>query len=315
MKKLLVTSKLPGEYLNWLATKCDLTVYDGPNKFMSYSELLAVVDTYDGLLTLVTNKIDKTIIDAGKKLKVISNYAVGYNNIDVEYCTKRGIKVCNTPGVLTETTADCAFALLLATARRIVEADKYVRAKKFTGWQPDLFMGLDVYGKTLGIIGMGRIGKAVSKRARGFNMRVIYYDYNQDQQAKQATKVSLEQVLSESDFISLHVPYLKSTHHLIDENTLKSMKSSAILINTARGPVVDEKALALALKNGTIAGAGLDVFEKEPTVYEDLLVLNNVILLPHIGSSSLATRHKMVELAVKNLWQVINNEPPLHAVN
>ncbi|QOR34295.1 D-glycerate dehydrogenase [Clostridium sp. 'deep sea'] len=315
MKKVLVTSKLPGEYLNWLSTKCDLTVYDGPNKFMSYSELLAVVHTYDGLLTFVTNKIDKTIIDAGKKLKVISNYAVGYNNIDVEYCTKRGIKVCNTPGVLTETTADCAFALLLATARRIVEADKYVRDKKFTGWQPDLFMGLDVYGKTLGIIGMGRIGKAVSKRASGFNMRVIYYDYSQDKQNKQATKVSLEQVLTESDFISLHVPYLQSTHHLIDENALKSMKSSAILINTARGPVVDEKALALALKNGTIAGAGLDVFEKEPTVYEDLLNLNNAILLPHIGSSSLATRHKMVELAVKNLWQVINNKPPLHAVN
>ena len=314
MNKVLVTCKLPGDYLAWLAERCELTVYDGPNKSMSYNELLNTIEEYDALLCLVTNKIDKKIIDAGKRLKVISNYAVGYNNIDIEYCTQKGIKVCNTPGVLTETTADCAFALLLAAARRIVEADKFVRSKKFTGWEPDLFMGLDVYGKTLGIVGMGRIGQAVAKRASGFNMRVLYYD-DLELNDTSSIKVSFKQLLKDSDFISLHVPYLKSTHHLIDEKALNSMKNSAVLINTARGPVVDEKALALALKNGTIAGAGLDVFEKEPTVYDDLYSLSNVIMLPHIGSSSLATRHKMVEIAVKNLWQVVNNEQPLHAVN
>ncbi len=315
MKKVLVTSDLPGNYLTWLADRCEVTVYTGPDEVIPRDELLLRIADCDGLLSLVTNTIDKAVVDAAPKLRVVSNYAVGYNNIDVEYCTLKGVRVCNTPGVLTETTADCAFALLLSTARKIVAADKYVRSGAFQGWKPDLFMGYDVFGKTIGIVGMGRIGQAVARRATGFNMNVIYFDSFKNDDIAGANRVDFKELLKRSDFISLHVPYTEDTHHLIDAEAMQLMKPNAILINTARGPVVDEAALALCLKNGTIAGAGLDVFEHEPQVHSGLLNQSKAVLLPHIGSSSVATRHKMAEMAVNNLWNVLNGAEPWHAVN
>lgn len=316
MKKVIVTCKLPGSSLTWLAKQCDLYVYGNGERTMPDVELQKAIGECDGVITLLSNNITTELLAKAPLLKVVSNYAVGYNNIDVEACTERGIWVCNTPGVLTETTADCAWALIMATARRIVEADRFIRSGSFNGWAPGLLMGADVYGKTLGIIGMGRIGQAVARRASGFNMKVVFYDdFAKEIDYSDAEAVSFNELLTVSDYISLHVPYAPDTHHLIDDVALSKMKPTAILINTARGPIVNEMALVKALKNGTIAGAGLDVFENEPTVNAGLLDLDNVVLLPHIASSTVATRQRMAELAVHNLWKVLNGELPLHAVN
>lgn len=317
--KVFVTRKILEEGLNMLREKFDVEVsdYDGviPRKM-----LLEKVKGVDAILSLLTDTIDAEVMDAaGPNLKVIANYAVGYNNIDVEEATKRGIMVTNTPGVLTETTADLAWALMMAIARRIVEADRFVREGKFRGWEPMLLLGTDVHGATLGIVGFGRIGQAMARRALGFNMKVLYYDSarvpEQVEKELKATYVDLPTLLRESDFVSLHVPLTKETHHLIGEKELRMMKKGAYLINTARGPVVDEKALVKALKEGWIKGAALDVFENEPEVEPELLKLENVVLAPHIASASYATRSRMSIMAAENIIKALSGEIPPNLVN
>lgn len=317
--KVFVTRKILEEGLNMLREKFDVEVsdYDGviPRKM-----LLEKVKGVDAILSLLTDTIDAEVMDAaGSNLKVIANYAVGYNNIDVEEATKRGIMVTNTPGVLTETTADLAWALMMAIARRIVEADRFVREGKFRGWEPMLLLGTDVHGATLGIVGFGRIGQAMARRALGFNMKVLYYDNarvpEQVEKELKATYVDLPTLLRESDFVSLHVPLTKETHHLIGEKELRMMKKGAYLINTARGPVVDEKALVKALKEGWIKGAALDVFENEPEVEPELLKLENVVLAPHIASASYATRSRMSIMAAENIIKALSGEIPPNLVN
>ncbi|AEH50637.1 glyoxylate reductase [Pseudothermotoga thermarum] len=317
--KVFVTMKIPEEGLKLLAEHVEVEVseYDGvlPKKV-----LCEKVKGVDGILSMLADTIDKEVFDAaGPNLKIVANYAVGYNNIDVEEATKRGIMVTNTPGVLTETTADLAWALLMAVARRIVEADRFVREGKFKGWRPTLLLGTDVYGSTLGVIGFGRIGQAVARRALGFNMRVLYYSRKRvDEEIEKrlnATYVDLETLLKESDFVTLHVPLTKETYHLIDEPQLRMMKKEAYLINTARGPVVNEKALVKALKEGWIRGAALDVFENEPEVEPELLKLDNVVLAPHIGSASYATRIKMSIMVAENLIKGLKGEVPPNLVN
>jgi len=317
--KVFVTRKILEEGLNMLRERYDVEVsdYDG---VIPREMLLKKVKGADALLSLLTDNIDAEVMDAaGPNLKIIANYAVGYNNIDVEEATKRGIMVTNTPGVLTETTADFAWTLLMAIARRIVEADKFVREGKFRGWEPMLLLGTDVFGATLGIVGFGRIGQAMARRALGFNMRVLYYDNSRvDEQLEKelkATFVDLPTLLKESDFVTLHVPLTKQTHHLIGEKELKMMKKDAYLINTARGPVVDEKALVKALKEGWIKGAALDVFENEPEIEPELLKLDNVVLAPHIASASYATRSKMSVMVAENIIKALNGEVPPNLVN
>lgn len=317
--KVFVTRKILEEGLNMLRERYDVEVsdYDG---VIPREMLLEKVMGVDALLSLLTDNIDAEVMDAaGPNLKIIANYAVGYNNIDVEEATKRGIMVTNTPGVLTETTADFAWTLLMAIARRIVEADKFVREGKFRGWEPMLLLGTDVFGATLGIVGFGRIGQAMARRALGFNMRVLYYDNSRiDEQLEKelkATFVDLPTLLKESDFVTLHVPLTKQTHHLIGEKELKMMKKDAYLINTARGPVVDEKALVKALKEGWIKGAALDVFENEPEIEPELLKLDNVVLAPHIASASYATRSKMSVMVAENIIKALSGEVPPNLVN
>jgi glyoxylate reductase len=317
--KVFVTRKILEEGLNMLRERYDVEVsdYDG---VIPREMLLKKVKGVDALVSLLTDNIDAEVMDAaGPNLKIIANYAVGYNNIDVEEATKRGIMVTNTPGVLTETTADFAWTLLMAIARRIVEADKFVREGKFRGWEPMLLLGTDVFGATLGIVGFGRIGQAMARRALGFNMRVLYYDNSRvDEQLEKelkATFVDLPTLLKESDFVTLHVPLTKQTHHLIGEKELKMMKKDAYLINTARGPVVDEKALVKALKEGWIKGAALDVFENEPEIEPELLKLDNVVLAPHIASASYATRSKMSVMVAENIIKALNGEVPPNLVN
>ncbi|RLT40697.1 MAG: D-glycerate dehydrogenase, partial [Chloroflexi bacterium] len=262
----------------------------------------------DGILSLLTTKMDPAVMDAaGAGLKVISNYAVGFDNIDIPEATRRGIPVGHTPGVLTDTTADFAFTLLMAAARRVVEGDNYTRAGKWKTWGPSLLLGQDVYGATLGLIGFGRIGKGMAKRATGFDMRILYHDEfvpADDPFVKEvgATAVDLDTLLRESDFVSVHTPLLPETYHLIDAAALAKMKSTAILINTARGPLIDPAALYDALKNGGIAYAGLDVTEPEPIPMDSpLLTLDNIIIAPHIASASVVTRNQMAVIAANNL--------------
>jgi len=317
--KVYVTRRIPDSGLRKLQAKCEVKVHEGelpPTR----EELLANVRGIDGLLSLLTDKIDAGIMDAaGGQLKVISNYAVGYNNIDVKAANERGIAIGNTPGVLTETTADCAWALLMACARRIVEADKFLRAGKWKSWEPKLMLGTDVYGKTMGIIGLGRIGTAVARRANGFNMKILAATPRIDTpNAREvgAEIVPLERLLKESDFISIHVPLTEDTKGMIGEKELAMMKKGAYLINTARGDVVDEKALIKALKEGRIAGAGLDVYEKEPIEHDnELIKMDNVVAVPHIGSASTETRGSMSDIAAENLLAVLEGRKPVSCVN
>ncbi len=271
----------------------------------------------EALLCLLTDTIDREIISSNPALMVISNYAVGYNNIDLDYATSQGIAVCNTPGVLTDTTADLAWALLMSAARRIAEGDRMMREGKFEGWAPMLLLGVDINGKTLGIIGMGRIGQAVAKRAAGFGMRIIYYDeyVKPDALPFSAEAVRLTNLLQEADFISVHAPLTPETTHLIGKDELHQMKPTAILINTARGPIVDEKALVHALREKVISAAGLDVYEDEPLLAEGLTELPNVVIVPHIGSASIETRTKMGLLAAENAIAVLQGRKPPAIVN
>jgi len=274
----------------------------------------------DAIASLLSDKIDAEVFDAAPKLKIVAQLAVGFDNIDVKEATKRGIYVTNTPEVLTDTTADFAWALLMAIARRIVEADKYVRSGQWkVGWHPDMLQGRDVYGATIGIVGAGRIGYAVAKRATGFGMKILFYDVIPRPEMERdfgAKKVDLDILLKEADFVSIHVPLMKETTHLINEEKLKLMKKTAYLINNARGPVVDEKALYKALKEGWIAGAGLDVFEQEPTPPDNpLLKLDNVVVAPHISSASYETRSRMAEIVADNLVKFFEGKQPPNLVN
>ena len=273
----------------------------------------------DGVLCQLTDRMDAALMEKAPSLRVIANIAVGYDNVDVASATRHGILVTNTPGVLTETTADFTFALLLAAARRVVEADRFVRAGQWKQWKLDLLLGKDVSLGSLGIIGLGRIGRAVARRARGFDMNVLYWQPRRaDPEVEQQLSVRWvpqETLLREADFITLHVPLKPETHHLIGAAEFRQMKPTAILINTARGPVVDEEALAEALQQGRIRGAGLDVFEREPQVHPTLLTLPNVVLAPHIASASEATRRRMAEMAAGNLLAALRGDVPPNLVN
>ena len=274
----------------------------------------------DALATLLSDQIDEEVFDAAPNLKIVAQMAVGFDNIKVDEATKRGIYVTNTPGVLTETTADFAWALLMAVARRIVEADKYVRTGQWkVAWHPTMMQGRDVYGATLGIVGLGRIGCAIAKRAKGFDMKVLYYDIIRRPDFEKEYGIQftdIDQLFQKADFITINVSLTKETFHLVDEKKLKMMKKTTCLINNARGQVVDEKALYKALKEGWIAGAGLDVFEQEPTPVDNpLLKLDNVVVAPHISSASYETRSKMAEMVAENLISFFEGKTPPNLVN
>lgn len=314
--KVYLTRRLPERAMQVLEEKFELECnpYD---RVLNREELLAAVKGRDGLLPLLTDAVDGELMDAaGPSLKVVANYAVGFNNIDVAACTARKIAATNTPGVLTETTADLAMALLLAVARKVVPADAFARAGKYEGWAPLLFVGTDVHHKTLGLIGLGRIGLAMAKRAAGFGMRILYHNTKAAaadiEQQVGAQYVDKQTLLAESDFVSLHVPLTPETRHLMGQAEFEAMKPEAFLINTARGEIVDEKALVRALIQGKIAGAGLDVFEFEPAIEQELRQMDNVVILPHIASASIETRTKMGLVAAQNLIAVLldGKQPP-----
>ena len=282
--------------------------------------IIEKVRNVDALVPLLSDKIDGEVFDAAPRLKIIAQLAVGFDNIDVKEATRRGIYVTNTPEVLTDTTADYAWALLMAVARRVVEADKYVRTGQWkVGWHPMMMLGRDVHSATIGIVGAGRIGFAVARRAKGFNMKILFYDVvprPEMEKELNAKPVDLDTLLSESDFVSIHVPLMKETYHMINAKKLKLMKKTAYLINNARGPIVDEKALYDALNEGRIAGAGLDVFEREPTPVDNpLLNLSNVVVAPHISSASHETRSKMAEIVAENLITFFEGKIPPNLVN
>jgi len=316
-KSLLVSNVLPKEALD-LIPKGTTVDYNSGDTALPKAEFLARLRDKDGLICHIISTIDDEVLAAAPTLKVVANVAVGYNNIDVAAARRRGVVVTNTPDVLTETTADFAWALLMAAARRVVEADQFARSGQWQRWQWDLLWGADVHGKTLGILGFGRIGRAVGRRAAGFSMRVLYHDAVRPEPAVErelrATYAEPDAILREADFVSLHTPLLPETRHLVNERTLRLMKKTAILVNAARGPIVDEAALVRALKEGWIAGAGIDVFEEEPKIHPGLLPLPNVVLAPHIASASRDTRIAMASLAVRNCLAVLDGKPPLTPV-
>jgi len=288
-------------------------------RILPKQELIAHLRDKDGALTLLTDAIDLEVLESTPRLKAVANFAVGFNNVAVDSATKLGVVVTNTPGVLTETTADFAWTLLMAAGRRVVEADKFARAGKFKAWGPKMLLGYDIYGKTLGLVGLGRIGQAVARRAAGFKMRVCFHDPDSipDRIIKElgVTRLPFDELLRVSDFISLHVPLFPETHHLLNDHTFALMKPTCIVINTSRGPVVDEKALVRAVRDGKIAGAGLDVFEREPEIEPELFAMENVILAPHIASASHETRLRMCMMAADNLIAALKGERPPNLVN
>jgi glyoxylate reductase len=315
-EKVLVTREIPEAGLRPLED-FDVTVLsEAPPE---RDELLEAARGAAGVISTVTEKIDDEFMDAaGDGLKVVANLAVGYDNVDVEAANERGVIVTNTPGVLDETTADMAFMLLLAAARRLGEAERVLRAGNWEWWGPKLFMGPDVWGKKLGIIGLGRIGQAVARRAKGFDMDILYHNRSRKEEEEQelgARYLDLDELLETADFVTIHTPLTDETQHLIGPAELEKMKPEAVLVNTSRGPVVDEDALAEALAEGRIFAAGLDVYEEEPKVHSKLLELENVVLAPHIGSGSIETRNKMAALAAENLAAVLRGEQPKTPVN
>ncbi len=318
MPHVFITRELPGDPTPQLRAVADAEVWPEEEP-PSHEVLVQHAANADALLTMLVDPIDAAVLDAGKRLRMVAQMAVGYDNIDVAAATERGILVTNTPGVLTETTADLAFALLLAAARRVVEGDHLARTGGWKSWHPSFLLGQDVHGATLGIVGLGQIGLALARRARGFNMRILYHGGRRHADAEKElglAYVELDRLLRESDFLSLHVPLTPETRHLIGERELALMKPTAILVNAARGPVVDQRALYEALKERRIAAAGLDVAEVEPMPLDDpLLTLDNVIVTPHIGSASVATRAKMAEMAVESILQALRGDLPSHCVN
>lgn len=315
--KVLVTRNIPRDGLVELFQKCHVD-YHGSNEVMSKDELFKRVKEVDGLLC-VGMRANEELMEHAPRLKVISNYGVGYDNIDVKAATRRKIIVTNTPDVVTEATAELAFGLLLAVTRRIAEADSILKSKAPFRWGPMQLLGVELTGKTLGIIGFGRIGQAVARRAKAFGMNVIYYQRTPRDKSIDSSErcyyQPLEALLKQADIVSIHVPMTEETYHLIGEEQLSLMKRGAYLINTARGPVVDEEALVKALKNGILAGAGLDVFEREPHIHPELLQLNNTVLTPHIGTSTMETRIAMAKMAAKNLIAFFEGKQPPNVVN
>jgi glyoxylate reductase len=315
-KSILISRGLSSEALSIIPKDVSVDL-NGHERPLTRQELLVRLRGKDGLVCQITDAIDDEVL-ATPGLKVVSNVAVGYNNIDVTAAKRRGVTITNTPDVLTDTTADFAWALLMAAARRVAEADHYARSGEWTSWKWDLLWGLDVHGKTLGVLGFGRIGRAVARRALGFEMRVLYHDVARStpeiERELNATFVDKDTLLREADFVSLHVLLSQDTRHLIDERALRSMKKTAVLVNAARGPIVDEAALVRALSENWIAAAGLDVFEEEPTIHPGLLPLANVVMAPHIASASFDTRLAMSTLAVRNCLAVIEGKPALTPV-
>lgn len=320
MPKIYVTRKIPDAGIKKLKGKGYEVDINPEDRNLKPEELVAALKakSYDAVLCLLTDKIDASVFDAASTAKIFANYAVGYNNIDVKEAEKRKIFISNTPGVLTESVAEHTIALIFSIAKRIVEADQFMRDGKFIGWEPMLFLGDDLLGKKLGLVGLGRIGAEVAKRMHdGFEMEILYYDVarNEELEKKYHVKyVDLEMLLKESDFVSIHVPLLPETKHLIGEKQFKLMKKTAYLINTSRGPVVDEVALVEALKTGEIRGAGLDVYENEPKAAPGLVELPNTVLTPHTASATIETRSKMSEMAADNIIAVLEGKTPPNLV-
>ena len=303
---VLVTRKLPSSVMMRLEAACDVDRFEGQGA-MPYDELMARVAGKQALLSMVTDVVDRSVVEAGTALRVIANVAVGYNNIDIAAARERGIVVTNTPDVLTDATADFTLALILAVTRRLGEGERMLRRGDWKGWAFDQLLGMQLRGRQLGVVGFGRIGQAVAARASAFGMTIAH-------SSRSGNGMPLDRLLSTSDVVSLHVPLTPETRHLIGQPELARMKRSAYLINTTRGPVVDETALAWALRSRLIAGAALDVYEHEPEVHPDLLPLENVVLAPHLGSATTETRTAMADLAASNVIAVLGGEPPLTPV-
>jgi glyoxylate reductase len=320
MPKIFITRKIPETGINLLKEKgydVEISDFDG---ILPREQLFQRIKGADAILSLLTDKVNADFFEAaGPQLKIVANYAVGYDNIDVAEAKKRNIAVTNTPDVLTESVAEHAIGLMFAAARRIVESDKFMRQGKYQGWAPELLLGHDIAGKTLGLVGLGRIGSTVAKRMKqGFGAKVMYFDVNRNETLEKNLGLEyaeLEAVLKQADFISIHVPLLPTTKHLIGEAQFKTMKPTAYLVNTSRGPVIDEKALVEALKNKIIAGAGLDVFEEEPKMAPGLTELENVVLTPHTASATEETRNAMSELAAKNIIEVLEGREAITPIN
>jgi len=315
---VLVTKRIYPEAIKYLQEHAEVD-YANSDDGLPAEELLRRIRGKQGVVSQLTDKFTAAVLDQLDGVHVIANVAVGFDNIDVTAATRRKILVTNTPDVLTDTTADFAFALMMAAARRVVEGHRFVHSGKWTKWRIDLLVGQDVHHHTLGIFGMGRIGQAVARRGRGFDMRILYHDAVRAAEAVErelgAEFVSADQLLRESDFVSLHVPLLPETRHMMASDQFRMMKPTAILVNTSRGPVVDEAALAGALEEGVIAGAGIDVFENEPRVHPALLKLENVVLAPHIASASVDTRRKMSMMAAENAVAALDGRRPANLLN
>lgn len=312
---VLVTRPLGGEIMTFLAERCDVEAPD-EDRAMPRKELLTRLPGKHGLLAMLTDRIDDEALDAaGHSLRVVANHAVGYDNVDVAACTRRGVVLTNTPDVLTDATADMTWGLILAASRRIAEGDRLVRSGTRWEWSPGFMLGREVTGKTLGIVGFGRIGQAVARRAVGFSMRVVAYTRTPPEDREDVELVGLDELLAESDIVSIHLSLSEETRHRFGARELGLMRETAVLVNTSRGPIVDEAALADALADGEIAGAGLDVYEREPEVHARLLELENVVLAPHLGSATVETRTAMGMLAARNLVAVLSREPPPSPVN
>ena len=313
-----VTRRLPQEALDMVRNACETVEINPEDRPLTRAELLDKVRARDGILSLLTDTIDEEVMRAAEGARGFANYAVGYNNIDVPKATELGLVITNTPGVLTDATADLAWTLLMATARRIAESDRFMRTGKFESWAPMLFLGADVTGRTLGLVGAGRIGSAVARRSRGFDMKVLYCDPIANEALEKelgARRVALDELLAAADFVSVHVPLNEQTHHLFGAEQFRRMKRTAIFVNTSRGPIHDETALVEALRSGEIAGAGLDVYEDEPAMKPVLADLDNTVLVPHIGSATIWTRTRMATMAAENLIAIVKGEKAPNCVN
>ncbi|HVR43400.1 MAG TPA: D-glycerate dehydrogenase [Thermoanaerobaculia bacterium] len=314
---VVITAELPSLATAILSRKFDVVAHPsvGPR---SEQALITLISEADAAITLLSDPVTRRVLESNPNLRIVANYAVGVDNVDLRAAAELGVVVTNTPGVLTDATADMTLALLLAAARRIVEGDRLVRAGEFHGWTPLMLLGASLRGKRLGILGMGRIGGAVAARARGFGLEIIYHSRSGNSEVERATGarlVALDELLRTSDFVSVHTPLTPETRHLIDASALGMMKSTAYLINTARGSVIDEPALAEALRTGRLRGAALDVYESEPSVHPALLRLDNVVLLPHLGSATVETRNEMARIAAENVVAVLDGLPPLNPVS
>ncbi len=314
---VFVTKTFPGLGLDILSESCNVELHDEKEP-LSPERLIEGVRGKFGILCFLSDKIDRRVIEAGRELKVIANFAVGYNNIDIEHARRKGIYVTNTPDVLTDATADIAWSLILTLTRNIIPADRYTREGRFEGWTPFLFLGTSLQKKTLGIVGMGRIGKAVAKRGRAFGMRIVYHDMRRlpddEESSLEASFLPFDEILREADVLTLHLPLTEASRGMMGEREFAAMKKRAFLINTARGEIVDEKALVRSLLSGHLAGAGLDVYEREPGIEEELKSMDNVVILPHIGSATREVRERMGTMAVENILAVLRGEKPPNSI-